>query len=110
MGKRKLMTVINYLHECVDESGVKVSKIILFGSQIKKSGVEESDIDVVIVSKDFKDKDLFERLEMLRVAVIKTTKKYIVPLDVIAMTPDELRRKGSPLAGFARNGVVVYAA
>lgn len=104
------MTVINYLHERIDESGIKVTKIILFGSQIKKSAVEESDIDVVIISSDFNGKDLFERLEMLREAVIKTTKKFIVPLDVIAMTPLELRRKGSPLAGFAREGVVVYAA
>lgn len=110
MGKRKLMTIINFLNKCLQEEGLNVSKIILFGSQIKKSAVEDSDIDVVIISNDFKGKDIFKRLEMMRVPVIKTIKKYIVPMDVIAMTPQELNRKGSPLAGYARNGVVVYEA
>lgn len=110
MGKKKLMTIINYFLRQCEEEGIAVDKIILFGSQIKKSATEESDIDVVVISNTFRRKDFWRRIEMLKNPVCKTINKFIVPLDVIAMTPEELKRKGSPLAGFARNGVVVFDA
>ncbi len=47
---------------------------------------------------------------MLRAPVCGTIEKYIVPLDVVPMTPEELERKGSPVVGYVRKGVVVFAA
>jgi uncharacterized protein len=110
MGKRKFMTVIGYLHKQLEENGIKVSKIILFGSQMKKTATNDSDIDVVIVSDDFRRKDLWKRTEMLKAPVVNTIEKYVVPLDVIPMTREELERKGSLIAGYARKGIVVFAA
>ncbi len=79
---------------------------------MKKTATDDSDsdIDVVIVSESFRRKDLWKRLEMLRAPVCGTIEKYIVPLDVVPMTPEELERQGSPVAGYARKGVVVFAA
>jgi len=108
--KRKLMRVLDYLHEQLEESGIRVSRIILFGSQVKKTAVNDSDIDVVIVSDNFRRKDLWKRTEMLKSPVVNTIDKFIVPLDVIPMTCEELESEGSIIAGYARKGVVVFAA
>lgn len=109
MGKRKIMAIINFLRKQLEENGIEVSQIILFGSQIRKAA-NESDIDVVVVSNSFKRKDLWKRTEMLKAPIVNTVWKYVVPLDVIPMTREELERKGSLIAGYARKGVVVFAA
>ena len=110
MGKKKLMTIIEFFRVQCEDSGIPVDKIILFGSQMKKTATNDSDIDVVIISKKFRRKDLWARLELLREPVCTTIDKFVVPLEVIAMTPEDLEKRGSPLSGFARDGVVVWAA
>ena len=110
MAETKLMTVINFLHEQLKDSGITVSKIILFGSQARETATDESDIDVVVISTDFENRDLWERTAMLKTPVLNTIDEFIVPLDIIPMTPEELERRGSIIAGYARKGVVVVAA
>jgi predicted nucleotidyltransferase len=110
MAKRAIKEVITFLEKCLSDKGLNISKIIVFGSYAYGKPTEESDIDIVIVSKDFEGKDIFERARFTKEAEIKTIKKYIIPLDIITMTPKELKSGSSLIADYAKNGKVLYAA
>ena len=94
---------------CLKEKGLKVSKIIVFGSQAKGTATEESDIDIVIVSEDFKRKNIFRRADLTKDAEIRTIRKFMVSLDIITMTPEEYENKTTLMAEYAHEGEVVFA-
>jgi uncharacterized protein len=89
MVKRKIRAAVGFLDRCLRQGGVTPSKIILFGSQAKGKATGESDIDVVIISEDFRNKDILERAAMTKEAEIKTLKKFMIPLDILTLTPEE---------------------
>ena len=107
MAKRKVKAAVEFLERCLRGGGVTPSKIILFGSQAKGKATKESDIDVVIISEKFRNKDILERVAMTKEAEIRTLKKFMIPLDIITMTPDESER--SLIASYARDAEVVSA-
>lgn len=63
-------TIINYL-EAVRAAGINVQKAILYGSQARGEGTEDSDIDLVVIAPEFdqwdeRTDDLVDRLWELR--------------------------------------------
>ena len=73
MVKKRVIRATEFLQQCLKETGVDVSKIILFGSQSREEATEESDIDILIISEDFRGKDVFERAKLTKDAEIITT-------------------------------------
>lgn len=68
--------------------GIRVNSVLLFGSHATGKTRENSDIDLVIISPDFKEIDFIKRMEMLscfRQAEITRS----VPMDIIGYTPKE---------------------
>jgi len=108
MAEGKIKEVIDFLKERLLHSGLNISKIILFGSQASGTATAESDIDVIILSEDFRGKNIFERAEMTKHAEIETVKKFVVPLDIITLTPEEYEKQGTTAPSSAREGEVVY--
>ncbi|MEW5946102.1 MAG: nucleotidyltransferase domain-containing protein [bacterium] len=104
------MNAIRYLRERVEANGVHVDRMVLFGSHAKGKAADESDIDVVIISEDFRRKNRFKRTEMTWRAEWETIKKFRVPFDIVTMTPEEFDRGDTIIADYAREGKVVYAA
>jgi uncharacterized protein len=88
---------------------MNVAKIILFGSQASRNASAESGVDIVVISKDFRKKDIFKRLALVKEAEIATIKKYAIPLDVIMMTPEEFASRTSLVSEYVRNGEEVSA-
>lgn len=48
----------------LEQKGISVQKIIIYGSYARGVQREDSDIDIIIISKDFRDKSIFERVEL----------------------------------------------
>jgi predicted nucleotidyltransferase len=105
MVKGTVTDVVKFLEQCLKEKRVSVSKIILFGSQAEERATEDSDIDVVVISEDFHNKDIFERAGLIKEAEIKTVKKFMKPLDIITLTPEEFENETSLVAEYAKGGV-----
>lgn len=83
--------------------GVRPERLILFGSQAHGTGEAWSDIDLVVVSQDFADKDLRERLELLGVAAAR----ILEPIEAFGVTPEEWGRgEWTFLKEAARDGIV----
>jgi uncharacterized protein len=110
MAKRKVINAIEFLRKSIEEGGIRVSQIILFGSHARGNASADSDIDVVIISEDFSGKDIFERAKLTGQAEWKTIRKFMVPFDIITMTPEELESETSIVAGFAKQGKIIFAA
>jgi predicted nucleotidyltransferase len=97
MAENKVINAIKFFKKSLKETGLKVSRVILFGSQAKGKATKESDVDIVIISDAFKGKDIFERAQLTKDAEIKTIKKFLIPLDILTMTPEEWKRNKAML-------------
>ena len=69
----------------------KISQVILFGSYAKGEARDESDIDLAIVSPDFRNKPEMEILENLSRKAMNVN----TSLEVLAFTPEELKSPDS---------------
>jgi len=106
--KKRVIGATEFLQQCLKETGLDISKIILFGSQSREEATEESDMDILIISEDFQGKYVFERAKLTKDAEIITTKKFMMPFDIITLTPDEFENEISPVAIYAEKGKLMY--
>ena len=64
-------------------------KIILYGSYKDGNPREDSDIDLIVISENFKEMNLRERLEILGLAA----GKIFEPIEALGYTEEEVRNK-----------------
>ncbi len=109
MAKSKAIEAIGFMKERLRETGLNIEKIVLFGSQANGEATAESDIDIIVVSGDFRNKDIFKRARLTKEAEISTIRKFMIPFDILTMTPEEFENEDSSLSHCVREGVIVYA-
>ncbi len=93
MAQKKIIEALRFLERQLKESGLSVSKVLLFGSQTKGNSNADSDIDVAVISNDFKNKNIFQRANITKQAEILTIKKFMLPLDIITLTVEEAKNR-----------------
>ncbi|MGI8575827.1 MAG: nucleotidyltransferase domain-containing protein [Egibacteraceae bacterium] len=71
-------------------------RIILFGSLARGEDHRDSDIDLVVVLPEVTDE------HAAAVAVRRATASLPVPLDIIAVDPEEIRRRGNEIGSVLR--------
>lgn len=83
---------------------IRPERIILYGSFVTGKAREESDIDLIIISEDFKGMNLRERLELLGLAA----GRVFEPIEALGYTREEVeeREEGSFLKEAINRGVV----
>ena len=91
--KREIKLILGRFAEEIAKMGVAPEKILLYGSYARGDAREDSDIDVIIISEDFKRMNLRERLELLGLAA----GKIFEPIEALGYTPAEFEanRKGT---------------
>jgi uncharacterized protein len=89
MDQTTIEDLIKFLKESLIQQGINVDSIALFGSALRGEIKEGSDIDLIIISPDFMEKDIFERSQMTMKAEIKLQKKFGIPIDILNLTPEE---------------------
>jgi predicted nucleotidyltransferase len=94
----------------VKEQGVRVSRLIVFGSSGTGTRAAGSDIDIAVISDDFKGKDLFARTLLTKDAELNTIRTFRIPLDILTLTPEEFDAADSILMRGIRKGVTVSPA
>ena len=74
---------------------IRPLRVLLFGSWARGRQHEGSDVDLLIISSDFKGKGLRRRLELLGIAAARA----LVPVQALGYTPEEVeaREPGSLL-------------
>jgi predicted nucleotidyltransferase len=109
LDKRRTDKIIKFLTEKLIEDGVNVYKVVLFGSYKYGMPNRDSDIDIAVISNDFKKKNIFELGPMTGNAVRATMRKFDIPIDLIKLTVDEYENETRMIASYVKEGKVVYA-
>ena len=108
MVKKSTLKAVTFMKDSLQQTGLNVQKIIVFGSQANGKYKADSDIDIIVISNDFTNKNIFKRARLTKDAEIMTIKKFMIPLDIVTMTPEELADDKSLLSDYARTGEVIF--
>jgi len=84
--EREIKIILSCYSAEIAKLGVVPHEILLYGSYARGNAREDSDIDVIVVSEDFKGMNLRERLELLGLAA----GRVFEPIEAIGYTPEEL--------------------
>ncbi|MEW6110247.1 MAG: nucleotidyltransferase domain-containing protein [Nitrospirota bacterium] len=103
--KQEIKDIIDRYISKLNQLGVEVSQVILYGSYAKGKPKEYSDIDIAVVSPSFQKLDIFERQLLLS----KAHHKFGEPIEPIGLTPKQLRDKNGFASEILKTGVVVYS-
>ncbi|MBI5360375.1 MAG: nucleotidyltransferase domain-containing protein [Planctomycetes bacterium] len=71
--------------------GIRIKKIILYGSCAAGTARKTSDIDLVIISNDFRKMDIWDRLCLLGRARLGIKK----PMEILGLTEKEFKNNGT---------------
>jgi|GEM_PF-475890 predicted nucleotidyltransferase len=72
-------------------NNIKVKGVFLFGSYATGQAHEDSDLDFIIISPDFKNMHFMKRLELLSHVQGANPLTRSVPMDIIGYTPEEFK-------------------
>jgi len=101
--------ISNILEGLLQRKGIDAQKIVIFGSYARGVQREDSDIDIIIVSRDFRDKSIFERAELTIGIGRELVKKIKKPFDLLFYSDDEWNGSRSLIINEAKeNGEVIF--
>jgi len=83
MVKKEIIETEKILGELLKKRGINVNKIVIFGSYAKEKQRKDSDIDVIVVSEDFRNKDIFQKINLTRGIHRELVKKIKKPFDIM---------------------------
>lgn len=103
--RQEIKRIIKRYVEELKNLGITPEKIMIYGSYAKGHPREGSDIDIIVISKDFRGKNLRERLEILGLAA----GRVFEPIEARGYTEDEIiaREDGSFLDEVVTEGLAV---
>jgi len=89
----KTIEILDRYKEMLRKLGINPERVIVFGSHAQGKAGEHSDIDVVVISEDFANMNLRERLEILGIAAARVME----PVQAWGYTTEEFdaRQEGS---------------
>ena len=74
MVKKSTLKAVTFMKDSLQQTGLNVKKIIVFGSQANGKCNADSDIDIIVISNDFRNKNIFKRAKLTKDAEIMTIK------------------------------------
>lgn len=97
------------LLKSLQKKGIEVSKIVLFGSCAQGREKKESDVDIIIISKTFRKKDIFQRVNLTRGVHREMVKIFMKPFDLMYFSDEEWKNGSSLIINTAKEeGKVIY--
>lgn len=82
------ITIKKYRDQLKQFKGITCKKILIYGSRMRGTAIEGSDIDLIVISDDWKKYSQRERLEILGIAAARILK----PIQAVGFTPDEIKK------------------
>ena len=108
MAKRKVIRTISVLKDLTRQKGIDVDRIVVFGSYARGEEKKGSDIDIIIVSRNFEGKDIFERVEIASGLHRELVEKTMMPADIMYYSPTEWEKGNSLIINQAKEEGIVY--
>jgi predicted nucleotidyltransferase len=93
-----------------DERNIRIHKIVFFGSYNKGIPTEDSDVDLLILSDDFENKNIFQKAKATDGLEWILVKKYKKPFDILYYSPSEWENSDGLIITEARKtGTIIYS-
>ena len=89
MDNSEIKELSAFLETALDESGLSIDILVVSAPTIKDENKKHKELDLVIVSSDFRDKSIAERNLLTTRSEIRTQRKYGIAFDVLNLTPEE---------------------
>lgn len=85
----KLKQVVERYRTQLQKMGIRPTQVLLYGSQAAGTAREGSDIDLIVISGDWKKYNQRQRLELLGIAAAR----ILEPVQAQGFTPNEIKSK-----------------
>ena len=85
----ELKRIVRRYRAQLEKMGIRPARILLYGSQATGTAREGSDIDLIVISGDWKKYNHRQRLELLGIA----SARILEPVQAQGFTPSEIRTK-----------------
>ena len=93
MDERRAVEAARRFISELEKRGFKVTEAYLFGSWARGDWLVDSDVDVVIISPEFRDMPWLKRLELL--AKVEASLDLPLSIDALPYTPEEVEASPS---------------
>lgn len=100
--------IVKILSDLLAAKGIHVSKIVIFGSFARGNLKKDSDIDIIVVSEDFRNKSIFERVEAVSGVGWDIVSKTKLPFDILYYSDDEWEKGNLIINAAKEEGELVY--
>jgi hypothetical protein len=85
--EQEIFEIIERYKEALKKLGISPQRVFLYGSYAKGNPREDSDIDLIVISEDFRHMNLRERLETLGLAA----GRVFEPIEAMGYTEEEVK-------------------
>ena len=85
----ELKKVVKRYRSQLQKMGIRPTRVLLYGSQATGTASEGSDIDLIVISGDWKKYNNRQRLELLGIAAAR----ILEPVQAQGFTPSEIKSK-----------------
>jgi predicted nucleotidyltransferase len=85
----ELKRIVKRYRMQLQKMGIHPSRVLLYGSQAAGTAREGSDIDLIVISGDWKKYNHRQRLELLGIAAAR----ILEPVQAQGFTPNEIKQK-----------------
>jgi predicted nucleotidyltransferase len=109
MAKKAIVKAKNILFKLLWDRNINVDKIIIYGSYARNTTRPESDIDMMVVSRDFRNKDIFQKVAMVRGIHSDIVRQINKPVDLLFYSDKEWENGTSILINTAKNEGLVFS-
>ncbi|MCC6444601.1 MAG: nucleotidyltransferase domain-containing protein [Armatimonadetes bacterium] len=114
MAKRRsqVEAIIKCFAEALQNCGVSIDRIYLYGSYLHGTANDFSDIDIIVVSPSFRGQLAWERVEAIGIASSRAFQMTGESVEALAKTPEEIKdcHPASFLADILKDAEVIYEA
>lgn len=99
-------TIISFFNE----RNISLDKIILFGSNTNNFANDDSDIDLLILSSAFEDKNIFQKAKVTDGLEWILVKKFQKPFDILYHSISDWENSNSLIITEAKkNGITIFS-
>jgi len=105
----KILTATKTIQKEFQIKNLELNKVVLFGSFTKKTQTHGSDIDILIVSRNFRKKSLDTRINMTLGLSRKLVEVLDIPIDLLFYSDEEWKNSNSLILNEAKkDGKLIF--
>lgn len=104
MAETTVKRAAELIKDFLKDRNITVDRIIIFGSYAKDNYTKDSDLDIAVISRDFNEKDVFQKAEMLKGLKWTLVEKLEFSFDIVPVSLKQWQESSSLVVDFIKEG------